>query len=142
MKYNRFFDSKGSDKKLECSCGCGFGSKPGDVDEAVILIVTCARIHFGKPVIITSGPRCVLYNAHKDVQGAANSYHLPKDKNGVVVASGGVCHAIDFYVKGVPVRELYDWLCATFPGRYGIGDGCKRGFVHVDTRKKGIRFNY
>ena len=142
MKYNRFLDSRGSDKKLECSCGCGFGTKPGDIDEAVILIVTCARIHFGKPVIITSGPRCVAYNSHKDVRGSKNSYHLPKDRLDAVAESGGRCHAIDFYVKGVDAKVLYEWLCETFPGRYGIGDGSHKGFVHVDTRPEPMRFNY
>lgn len=141
MKYNRFFDSRGSDKKLECSCGCGFGTKPGDVDEAVILLVTCARIHFGKPVIITSGPRCRKYNLSEGVRGSDGSWHQSKNADGQIV-SDGVCHAIDFSVKGVDAKVVYKWLCDTFPNRYGFGDGSHKGFVHVDTRPSPARFGY
>lgn len=130
MKYNRFFDTS-SDVKLVCSCGCGLGTLPGDLDEVTILIVTCARIHFGKPAIITSGPRCPRYN--EKVGGKSGSYHLPK---------GGKSSAIDFYIKGVPVKELYNWLNTTFPGRYGMGMNERKGFVHVDSRSPGKRFDY
>lgn len=143
MRYNRFFDSA-TDKKLVCSCGkCGFGTKPGDVDPLVIMLATCARLHFKAAVTITSGPRCPAYNALPSVQGASKSYHLPKDERGNVVASGGVCHALDISVKGVKPRDVYDWFCATWPDKYGFGDGSHKGFTHIDTRPgKAARFNY
>lgn len=119
MKFNTWFSTE-SDKKLSCSCGCGATI----TDERLILLVTCARLHFRQPVTITSGHRCPTYN--KEVSKATKSQHI----------GGG---AVDFQVKGVSPDEVQKWFIANFP-TVTVGRG--KTFTHVDLRKDRIVFDY
>lgn len=121
MKHNAWFDdTPGKDVKLRCSCGCGATI----TDDRLILLITCARLHFRKPVTVTSGYRCEAYN--KKVGGASKSQHL----------MGG---AIDFQVKDVTPDEVQKWFIANFP-RVTVGRG--KTFTHIDLRKERIVFDY
>ena len=79
------------------------------------------RDHFGKPLIITSGVRCINYN--KKVGGVVNSMHI-KNK------------AADFYVQGVPVNHVLDY-CKSLVSQRILGytytnNTNMRGAVHID----------
>lgn len=85
------------------------------IDDKLIAYVQKIRTHFGKPVIINSGYRCVTHN--KNVGGANGSYHLK-----------GM--AADIVVKDVAPAEV-----AKYAESIGIlGIGLYDTFVHIDTR--------
>ncbi len=54
MKLSEHFDSK----EFACKDGCG----ANQVESKLIEILEGVRTHFGKPVIIVSGRRCVSHN--------------------------------------------------------------------------------
>jgi hypothetical protein len=90
-----------------------------------------ARAAFGgKPAIITSGYRPPAVNAA--VGGASQSEHL-YDAPGV--------GAVDFYLEGVPVKELQDWADRAWP--YSLGYGAPN-FIHIGKRKGSprVRWDY
>jgi GH24 family phage-related lysozyme (muramidase) len=91
-----------------------------------------ARAAFGgKPAIITSGYRPPAVN--KAVGGASRSEHL-YDAPGV--------GAVDFYLEGVPTKELQDWADRAWP--YSLGYGAPKGFIHIGKRKGSprVRWDY
>lgn len=96
--------------------------------EAVIVLLDKVREEFGEAIVVTSGYRDEQHN--KRVGGAKASQHLtgkaadirPKDSN------------------KEKLDKLYDICCKYFKA---VGDGRKRGFVHVDTRDdKERRWDY
>lgn len=90
------------------------------VDEQLVAYLQQIRDHFGVPVIITSGYRCLIHNAN--VGGTSGSTHFQGK-------------AADIQVKGVAPAEVAKF--AESIGILGIGlyesdsDGW---FVHIDTR--------
>ena len=103
--------------EFDCGCGCGFNH----IDMRLVKILDMIRDHFGKPLIITSGVRCVNYN--KKVGGVSNSMHI-KNK------------AADFYVQGVPVNQVLDF-CKLLVSQRVLGytytnNTNMRGAVHID----------
>jgi GH24 family phage-related lysozyme (muramidase) len=91
-----------------------------------------ARAAFGgKPAIITSAYRPPAVNAA--VGGASQSEHL-YDAPGV--------GAVDFYLEGVPAKELQDWADRAWP--YSLGYGARKGFIHIGKRKGSprVRWDY
>ena len=77
--------------EFACRCGCGFD----DEDLKVVEILEIIRRHFGdRPVIVTSGCRCVKHN--NKVGGIKGSMHL----------YGKAC---DFYIKGVSTQNLLNY---------------------------------
>lgn len=108
--------------ELRCPClqDCGYEF----VDYETINIVQDACDHFAAKLgvakvvlIINSAARCLLHN--KAVNGAAGSKHL----------RGG---AVDIWIKGVSIDDLFDYLNSKYPDRFGIGK--YRTFVHIDSR--------
>ena len=75
---------------------------------------------WGGPLGITSGYRPEPINTR--VGGAPGSYH-----------SKGM--ALDIYPVGESCAVFYKWLARRWSG--GLGDGCHKGFVHIDTRGNG-----
>jgi uncharacterized protein YcbK (DUF882 family) len=75
------------------------------------------RHKIGKPVIITSGYRCPVYN--REIGGIKTSYHL-------------LGMAADIHVPGVPLVEILN--IAEEIGFQGIGFYPKRNFLHLDIR--------
>ena len=74
--------------EMTCECGCGLNN----TDLRLMQVLEQIRSHFGdRPVFITSGCRCVEYNAR--VGGIAGSMHT-------------FGKAADFYIQGVNVYDL------------------------------------
>ena len=107
-----------SRSEFACKCGCGFNS----VDVALLDALEQVREKFG-PVSITSGNRCPKHNA--GVGGAAHSYHTK-----------GL--AADFKVGASPT-VVQDWLCKTWPNKYGKGR--YPSWNHLDVRDDDTRWS-
>lgn len=101
--------------EFACSCGCGADV----VDAELLTVLTDVREHFGKPVYITCGQRCIENNIR--VGGSLRSQHL----------SG---KAADISVKDVSPLEVFKYLDNKYPDKYGLGLYVKEKFVHVDVR--------
>lgn len=74
--------------EFKCNCGkCKNNAYPAHVNAKLLTYLEQMRIHFGKPIIITSGLRCSKYN--RSLPGYSKSS----------------CHltgmAADVYIKGV-----------------------------------------
>ncbi|MGL4755344.1 MAG: D-Ala-D-Ala carboxypeptidase family metallohydrolase [Aeromonadaceae bacterium] len=124
-----------------CRCGCGGGTKPGDMDERIMFVATAVRLHFRKPVVISSAYRCPKHNAA--VKGAGKSRHLPRDKAGNL-APVGVADALDIRIAGVSAQEVQEFIKTTFPT---ISIGLGKDFTHIDCRpvtatRPRVIFNY
>ena len=111
--------------EFACGCGCGFTT----VDAELLTVLEMIRKHWNRPVIITSGCRCHRHNTYVTGNPDSTSKHIQ-----------GI--AVDFYVKGISPKKIYNWLDNLFPDTYGIGDGSKKGFTHLDIRDKKARWSY
>lgn len=103
--------------EFNCGCGCGFNH----IDVRLVKILDMIREHFGKPIIITSGVRCVNYN--RKVGGVTNSMHV-KNK------------AADFYVQGVNVYTVLSY-CQNLVNQRVLNytytnNTNMKGAVHID----------
>ena len=107
-------------KQSEFQCKCCKKSKPC---LELMVVLELVRAHFKKPVIITSGYRCLKNN--KRVGGAPGNKHLK-----------GI--AADIKINGVTPSDIYDFLNDTFPDNFGIG--LYSGWVHIDVRKTKARW--
>ena len=79
--------------------------------------------HFGKPLVIESAYRSRAYNdaLRRRGKGAAkNSLHIQ-------------CRAIDFRVRGVPIRTVARYAATT---KAVGGIGTYRTWVHIDTGRR------
>ncbi len=103
--------------EFACKCNCGFDT----VDAELLAVLEDVRKHFGKPITVTSGCRCVHHN--KAVGGAKQSQHLRG-------------RAADFMVEDTTTEEVYDYLDPFCEG----GLNCYETFVHVDTRNYKARW--
>ncbi|MGY6214964.1 D-Ala-D-Ala carboxypeptidase family metallohydrolase [Methylolobus aquaticus] len=106
-----------SKAEFACHCGCGFGTRPGDVSPRLLVLLEQIRQQFDAPVTVVSGCRCQRHN--RNVGGAAASQHLRGT-------------AADIKVQGVTPRQVADWLCQAYPRTYGVGR--YRTWTHVDVR--------
>lgn len=107
-------------EEFACKCGCGFDT----VDVDLLPILIDLRSKFKSPVIITSGCRCYEYN--RKVGSKYSSQHT-KGK------------AADITVKGYSPEQVYDYLTAKYPNKYGFG--LYKTFVHVDSRDVKARWS-
>lgn len=98
-------------EEFACKCGCGQDT----VDAELLRLLERIREHFGAPVLIGSGNRCVEYN--RDVGGSERSQHL-------------LSKAADIEVVGVSPRRVARY--ATELGAPGVGD--YESFTHIDVR--------
>ena len=105
---------------------CTDGSKPVFLSQALVDILEAIRVHFGRPVTITSGYRTVSYNA-----GLKNSSKKSQHCNGL---------AADIKVEGHTPKEVYDYACSLLGDHGGVG--IYNTFVHVDVRATKSRFDY
>lgn len=88
-KYPNFKESE-----FYCPCGkCNVNAVK--MNEKTIATLQKIRNHFGKPVIINSGIRCVSHNA--EVGGVANSQHL-------------YGNAVDIKISGVNAKQILNYL--------------------------------
>ena len=105
--------------EFSCQCGCGFDT----VDVCLVNLLERVRDHFDRPVIISSGCRCIRHNEH--VGGKSSSQHIQG-------------RAADILVSGVDPEDVADYIENINPtggvGRYNT-------FTHVDTRDQCARWN-
>ena len=107
-------------REFACHCKCGQDT----VDVELVAILEAVRHHFGQPVTITSGNRCM---AHNDAVGGERlSQHL-------------YGRAADFTVRGVTPDQVVAFLESRYADRYGIG--LYKSWVHVDSRKGRARWS-
>ena len=105
---------------------CSDGSDVVFVATSLVDILEAIRVHFGRPVTITSGYRTVSYNA-----GLKNSSKKSQHCNGL---------AADIKVEGHTPKEVYDYACSLLGDHGGVG--IYNTFVHVDVRASKSRFDY
>jgi len=104
---------------------CTDGSKPVFLSQALVDILEAIRVHFGRPVTVTSGYRTVSYNA-----GLKNSSKKSQHCNGL---------AADIKVEGHTPKEVYDYACSLLGDHGGVG--IYNTFVHVDVRASKSRWD-
>jgi len=107
-------------EEFACKCGCGFAA----VDMQLLMLLEKVRVHFNKPVTITSACRCETHN--RNVGGSKNSKH----RLGI---------AADSQVKATPPSEVYSYIDSCYPNTLGLGS--YNSFTHVDVREKRTRWN-
>jgi len=90
-----------SREDIACRCGCGFAA----FDWELKFILEHVAHQFGTSATVTSGCRCRARNERE--KGSKNSYHL----RGM---------AVDFFVPGISVEDVYAFLCFSFPEKYEI----------------------
>jgi len=61
-------------RDFACRCGCGFGSTPEHVVDALPQLLEAARLTLGRPIGVSSGCRCARHNAASG--GVATSAHV------------------------------------------------------------------
>ena len=105
---------------------CSDGSDVVFVATSLVDILEAIRVHFGRPVTITSGYRTVSYNA-----GLKNSSKKSQHCNGL---------AADIQVEGHTPLEVYNYTCSLLGDHGGVG--IYNTFVHVDVRAVKSRFDY
>ena len=105
---------------------CTDGSDPVFLSQALVDILEAIRVHFGRPVTVTSGYRTISYNA-----SLKNSSKKSQHCNGL---------AADIQVEGHTPVEVYDYACSLLGDHGGVG--IYNTFVHVDVRASKSRFDY
>jgi uncharacterized protein YcbK (DUF882 family) len=104
-----------SASEFACSCGCGYGTRPGDVSTELLSLLELMREEYGSPMNINSGCRCATWNAH--VGGVHNSAHTRGTAADIRCTSGA------------NRRKLMDLAVMS----YASGIGIARTFVHCDV---------
>lgn len=84
--------------------------------QELLTLLELVRCHFGKPVHITSGYRCRIYNNR--IGGSKRSKHM-------------YGKAVDFYIHGVNTKLIYAFL-DSIPSARGLG--LYNTWIHADTR--------
>ena len=101
--------------EFACKCGCGFDT----VDHYLAEVLDIVREHFGVPITITSGARCIAHN--KAVGGVSTSQHTRG-------------RAADIQVQGVDPADVASYVKESFPS---VSVGTYEIFTHIDTRSTG-----
>lgn len=105
-------------QEFACKCGCGYDN----INLKVVKVLEDIRAHFGgKPLIVTSGCRCIKHN--NKVGGIKGSKHL----------EGLAC---DFYIKGVSTQNLVNY-CTSLMNKRTIkytytNNKNMKGVVHIN----------
>ena len=106
--------------ELACSCGCGFNSMDWETIEVVqgCCDYFADKLGLAKVILtINSAARCFEYN--RSIGSNDNSQHP-------------LARAIDFTIKHVSPADIYDYLNAKYPDKYGLGK--YPTFTHFDAR--------
>jgi uncharacterized protein YcbK (DUF882 family) len=102
--------------EFRCNCRrCRNHALPSKLNAKLLTYLEQTRLHFGKPMIVTSGLRCKKYNA--SLKGSSkNSRHLT-----------GM--AADVYIHGVKPEAIRDYwksldIGYTYCGTPNMGNAC------------------
>ncbi len=106
-------------EEFACRCGCG----AMEIHPRLAFALDEIRHAVGRPVIVTSGVRCISHN--KRLGGARKSYHLPDE--------AGLGRAADITCPGISARDL-ERVAFFCPELTGMGRDDVRNFLHVDIR--------
>lgn len=99
--------------EFACACGCGYGTRPGDVTPELLGLLEAVRKVRGTALRITSGNRCDVHNQR--VGGVPHSEHTTGE-------------AADIWAPSSAARlELVRAAVACGCQRIGVG----QTFVHV-----------
>ena len=116
--------------EFACTCGCGQAA----VDVELLNVLTDAREHFNKKVIIRKNKddkkshaanRCL--NRNRDLGASTDKSYHPKGM------------AADFHVEGVEHIDVYSYLHYKYPKKYGII--CYSWGIHFDVGQGGNNAN-
>jgi len=112
-------------KLAEFQCQCK-EKCPGKVpnlriNDQLLETLNKVREEFGQSIIVPSGFRCKRHNSA--IGGAVASQHLLGTAADIRPASG----------SKEDLEELYR-ICQKEDGVVGLGDGRRKGFIHVDVR--------
>lgn len=113
------FLCKGDDCHPSATGNCGFDT----VDVELLRTLEAVRAYFGKPVIITSGCRCMAHNESEG--GSRKSQHL-------------IGRAADIIVQDVDPDDVADWFDSAYPESMGLGRYST--FTHIDSRSSKARW--
>lgn len=129
-------------EEFKCECGGRYCTGyPSYMKEVELKNLQSIRSHYGKPMIVTCGLRCITYN-NKIAGSIGNSKHLTG-------------YATDFYMKGVTDtlanrKAAIKWI-KTLPNHgYSYGNGINsNGYavnapymgnaIHTDTNKPAVK---
>lgn len=103
--------------EFTCKCGC----KLNNIDINLVKVLDEIRMHFNKPVIITSGSRCESHN--KVVGGIKNSKHLYGKAADIVINGVSTTDVLNYTNKLVKEGKLSH----TYGRTINMGNA-----VHVD----------
>lgn len=106
-------------KKDEFRCKCGgkyCDGFPAEPSEMLVRLADRVRDHYGVPMIISSGIRCITHNTK--VGGAVSSRHM----RGL---------AVDFCVKGKTSAEVLEYVWKQPEARYAYA--IDDNYVHMDV---------
>jgi uncharacterized protein YcbK (DUF882 family) len=115
---NKQLSNHFNSSEFECPCSA-CKDKEQYIDEELISKLEEVRVEYGSGIVINSGYRCPSHN--KKIGGKENSSHM----KGLAADPSPARKTLD------DLDLLYE-LC--FNKFDNIGDGRKKGFVHVDTR--------
>ena len=104
---------------------CQDGSDTVFIAPALVDVLEKIRVHFGKPITVTSGYRTDAHNAKPSVGGSSTSQH----KYGL---------AADIQVSGMSPPVVAAYAESLLPGKGGIG--IYSNFTHIDVRKTKSRW--
>lgn len=107
--------------ELACGCGCSFDT--GDYETLIVVQDTCdhfaAVLNTNKVILnIHSACRCYTYNT--TIGGSKDSWHIK-------------ARALDFHIKDIQHKNIFDYLCAKYPDKFGVG--LYLWGIHFDSRK-------
>lgn len=105
---------------------CNDGSDVILIAPELVTVLQKIRTHFARPVTITSAYRTPTHN---------------KKESGETYSQHQYGTAADIVVTGVAPAKVAAYAETLLPNRGGIGIYTKRGFTHIDVRKKKSRWN-
>lgn len=105
---------------------CKDNSRVIVLNKALLDLLELIRLHYNRPLTISSGYRTVQYNSQL--------------KNSSPKSQHTLGNAADISVKGVSAQTLYNWINNSYPNSLGLG--LYDTFVHVDVREGKSRWDY
>ena len=111
--------------EVQCPCSCGLDN----ISPALIEKLQKVRDIIGRPIIITSGVRCELYNT--SIKASLNSSHIPDEH--------GIGKAVDIACLNSKDRYELVEVAQKFFKRIGISGGAYGGFIHLDVDRSKVQ---